>query len=59
MIADYYRYIAESAEGDKQQEVSDKALEYYEKAMKEGDSLKSYSPIKLGLVLNLSVFTSK
>jgi 14-3-3 protein epsilon len=56
MIADYYRYIAESAKGEKLQEVSDSALEYYEKAMEEGNSLKSYSPTKLGLALNFSVF---
>jgi hypothetical protein len=56
MIADYYRYIAESAKGDKLQEVSDKALENYQHAMKEASSLESYSPIKLGLALNFSVF---
>ena len=56
MIADYYRYIAESAKGDKLQEVSDKALDYYSKATDEADGLESYSPIKLGLALNFSVF---
>ncbi len=32
MIGDYYRYIAESAKGARLQEVSDAALEYYQKA---------------------------
>ena len=56
MIGDYFRYIAESAKGDKLQEVSDKALENYERAVKEADSLESCSPIKLGIALNFSVF---
>ena len=32
MIADYYRYIAESAKGDRLQQVSDAALEWYQRA---------------------------
>ena len=56
MIADYYRYMAESATGDKLQEVSDLALSNYEKAHEEGAGLEDYSPIKLGLALNMSVF---
>ena len=56
MIADYYRYIAESAQEEKLQEVSDKALENYNKALEYANSLESYSPIKLGLALNFSVF---
>ena len=32
MIGDYYRYIAESAKGSRLQEVSDAALEFYQKA---------------------------
>ena len=57
MIADYYRYIAENASGDRQREVSESALQYYTKA---GDvanaSLEPFDPIRLGLALNFSVF---
>mmetsp|Transcript_9051 Transcript_9051/g.10245 ORF Transcript_9051/g.10245 Transcript_9051/m.10245 type:complete len:116 (+) Transcript_9051:385-732(+) len=56
MIADYYRYMAESAKEEKLQEVSDNALKYYQKATDEGATLENYSPIKLGLALNFSVF---
>ena len=56
MIADYYRYIAESAKDEKLTEASDKALENYELAMSEADKLSNHSPIKLGLALNFSVF---
>ena len=56
MIADYYRYIAESAKGDKLTEVSDAALENYTKANEEAKELPLYSPIRLGLALNFSVF---
>ena len=48
--------MAESAKGDKLQEVSDKALEYYQKATEDGEGLEPYSPIRLGLALNFSVF---
>ena len=57
MIADYYRYIAENASGERQREVSESALQYYTKA---GDvaneSLEPFDPIRLGLALNFSVF---
>uniref|UniRef100_A0A7S3JJM1 14-3-3 domain-containing protein n=1 Tax=Euplotes harpa TaxID=151035 RepID=A0A7S3JJM1_9SPIT len=56
MIADYYRYIAESAKGDKLKEVSDLALENYNKAIEAAKGLNSHNPIKLGLALNFSVF---
>eukprot|EP00344_Euplotes_crassus_P006696 CAMPEP_0197003750 /NCGR_PEP_ID=MMETSP1380-20130617/12363_1 /TAXON_ID=5936 /ORGANISM="Euplotes crassus, Strain CT5" /LENGTH=116 /DNA_ID=CAMNT_0042422343 /DNA_START=364 /DNA_END=714 /DNA_ORIENTATION=+ len=56
MVADYYRYMAESAKEEKLEEVSNKALEYYEKATNEANNLEPYSPIRLGLALNFSVF---
>ena len=56
MVADYYRYMAESAKDEKLEEVSNKALEYYEKATNEANNLEAYSPIRLGLALNFSVF---
>ena len=56
MIADYYRYIAESAKGTRLQEVSDAALEYYQKALATSEALEKYNPIRLGLALNFSVF---
>ena len=49
-------YIAESAKGDKLAEISDKALDNYDKAMDSASSLDSWNPIKLGLALNFSVF---
>ena len=57
MIADYYRYIAENASGDRHREVSDSALQYYTKAHETSkESLEAYDPIRLGLALNFSVF---
>ena len=56
MIADYYRYIAESASDDRLDEVSDLALKYYEQARVTGNALESFNPIRLGLALNYSVF---
>ena len=40
MIADYFRYIAESAKDDQLQQVSDAALENYEKASDEASGLE-------------------
>ena len=56
MIGDYYRYMAESVQGDTLTKVGNKALEFYEKAEKEASSLPSYNSIRLGLALNFSVF---
>lgn len=57
MAGDYYRYVAESAQGDKLTEVKDGALDYYNQAsdisLKE---LGACNPIRLGLALNFSVF---
>ena len=56
MIADYYRYIAESAKDDQLERVKSGALEAYEKASKLSMSLSPCNPIRLGLALNFSVF---
>jgi 14-3-3 protein epsilon len=56
MIGDYYRYTAESAEGDRLAQVTEKALEFYDKASTAGEPLESYNSTKLGLALNFSVF---
>mmetsp|Transcript_12703 Transcript_12703/g.9228 ORF Transcript_12703/g.9228 Transcript_12703/m.9228 type:complete len:91 (+) Transcript_12703:272-544(+) len=57
MIADYYRYVAESAKGAKLEEVKNGALEFYKKAQDITDKdLNACNPIRLGLALNFSVF---
>ena len=56
MIGDYYRYIAESATGDRQKEVGDKADENYGQAGSFIENLNACNPIRLGLALNQSVF---
>merc|ERR1712014_438805 len=57
MKADYYRYIAEFAEGDKKKSASECARQAYEaaKAVAEKDLAVTH-PIRLGLILNYSVF---
>ena len=56
MIADYYRYTAETATGSKLAEVVENARKYYEQATSAAKSLKPYNSNKLGLALNFSVF---
>ena len=57
MAGDYYRYIAESAQGDKLNEVKNGALEYYTQASDVSEKeLGACNPIRLGLALNFSVF---
>lgn len=56
MIGDYYRYMAESATGDKLAEVTEKALEFYGQATEAAKLLTSYNSTRLGLALNFSVF---
>ena len=54
MKGDYHRYFAEFDSGDAQK---DKALEAYTKANEiANESLAPTHPIRLGLVLNFSVF---
>lgn len=56
MIGDYYRYMAESATGDKMTEVKEGALAAYKQAKESSGELQECNPIKLGLALNYSVF---
>lgn len=56
MKGDYYRYLAEVAEDDKQT-VIESAKDSYEAASEiSKDELKATNPIRLGLALNFSVF---
>ena len=54
MVGDYYRYIAETAQGEKLEEVKNAALKSYTEA--NAITLPPCNPIKLGLALNFSVF---
>jgi hypothetical protein len=54
MVGDYYRYIAETAQGAKLEQVKTEALKAYTEA--NGITLPPCNPIKLGLALNFSVF---
>lgn len=54
MVGDYYRYIAETAQGDRLESVKREALKAYTEA--NGITLPPCNPIKLGLALNFSVF---
>jgi len=57
MAGDYYRYVAESATGDKLNEVKQGALDYYNQASEiSTKELGACNPIRLGLALNFSVF---
>lgn len=56
MVGDYYRYMAESAQGDVLATARDGALEHYKQADAAGKDLPPCNPIKLGLALNFSVF---
>ena len=54
MVGDYYRYIAETAQGEKLEQVKTEALKAYNDAQK--IALPPCNSIKLGLALNYSVF---
>jgi 14-3-3 protein epsilon len=54
MVGDYYRYIAETAQGAKLEQVKVAALKAYQEASQL--TLPPCNPIKLGLALNFSVF---
>jgi 14-3-3 protein epsilon len=56
MIGDYYRYVAECANGDQLDHVKNGALENYQLAQSTSESLNACDPIRLGLALNFSVF---
>jgi hypothetical protein len=54
MVGDYYRYIAETAQDAKLEQVKNEALKAYTEA--NAIALPPCNPIKLGLALNFSVF---
>ena len=54
MIGDYYYYMAENAEAQKQDIIKQKILEYYVKANEV--EIKIFSPMKLDIALTLSKF---
>lgn len=54
MVGDYYRYIAETAQEQKLEQVKTEALKAYTEANQ--IALPPCNPIKLGLALNFSVF---
>ena len=54
LIADNHRYIAEMSQGEKFEKAKENARTSYEEA--NAINLPPCAPIKLGLVLNLSVF---
>ena len=56
MVGDYFRYMAESAQGDVLAKARDGALEHYKLADTASQQLQACNPIKLGLALNFSVF---
>ena len=57
MVGDYYRYVAESAQGDKLTQVKNGALDFYNQALEVSNKdLEPCNPIRLGLALNFSVF---
>jgi len=56
MIGDYYRYVAECAQGDQLDTVKNGALDNYQLAQTTSESLNACNPIRLGLALNFSVF---
>ena len=56
MMGDYYRYVAECAQGDQLDTVKNGALENYQSATNTSASLNACNPIRLGLALNFSVF---
>lgn len=56
MKADYYRYMCEYDRGEIKDNNCDKAQEYYEKATEISKQLSQVNPIRLGLMLNFSVF---
>jgi len=63
MKGDYYRYLAEVAEGDARKDIIEESAKSYDDAYKvshDGENgkgaMKSTHPIRLGLALNFSVF---
>merc|ERR1711976_13143 len=60
MKADYFRYIAEFASGEKRRSAAEAALEAYQDAQKiAATQLTVTHPVRLGLALNFSVFLNE
>ena len=55
MVGDYWRYVAESAQGPKLEQAKNAASEGYAQALAD-QSLAPCNPTRLGLALNYSVF---
>ncbi|KAI1315423.1 hypothetical protein EDD11_000811 [Mortierella claussenii] len=56
MKADYYRYLAEFSKGDQHDKAAAHAKASYQEATAVSENLPATHPIRLGLVLNFSVF---
>lgn len=57
MTGDYYRYMAEVAEGEVKKRAAEDAKVAYEQGMAEASrSLSTIHPVRMGLALNFSVF---
>nr|XP_054771325.1 14-3-3 protein 2-like [Lytechinus pictus] len=56
MEGDYSRYLAEIATAEERGDIAGRSLKAYKKASEVAESLPSTHPLKLGLVLNFSVF---
>ena len=56
MKADYYRYLAEFADGEMKKESVQNADEAYKAASELAEGLDPTNPIMLGLALNYSIF---
>ncbi|XP_042361885.1 14-3-3 protein beta/alpha-A-like [Plectropomus leopardus] len=57
MKGDYYRYLAEVADGEEKKQVVEKSRIAYDEAMETAkDNMDATHPIRLGLALNFSVF---
>jgi len=57
LTADYNRYMSESTSGDVQKQAQEAAAVFYEEALAEAEEhLLAFHPVRLGLVLNYSVF---
>ncbi|XP_063726798.1 14-3-3 protein beta/alpha-1-like [Symsagittifera roscoffensis] len=54
--ADYYRYMAETMEGEGRKMQAEKTETAYQEAYKKAISLTAYNPVRLGLLLNMAVF---
>lgn len=56
MKGDYYRYLAEVAEGAKRDKIVEDSRKSYEEASSIAKELDPTHPVRLGLALNYSVF---